>query len=85
MHLYMLSLLLDDPQRFDRFIDWTSTPLIKLSETLLIVLAATHLAGGVRILIIEWFAIPHNHAKLIAAVAVFSLAMGLIFLSAVTL
>ncbi len=85
VHLYMLSLLLDEPQQFDRFIDWTSAPLAKASETLLIMLAAAHLAGGIRILVIEWLAVPHHHAKLITAVAVFSLVVGLAFISAVTL
>ena len=83
VHLYVISLLLDDPQRFDAFLDWTSAPLVKLSETLLIVLAAAHLAGGIRILAIEWFAVPYNHARLVSAVATFSIAVGVFFLIAV--
>ncbi len=85
IHLYLLSLLLDNPQRFDDFLNWTSTPWVKLSETLLIVLAAAHLAGGIRILIIEWFAVPHHHARLIAGVALAGIVTGLVFLTAVAL
>ena len=84
VHLYVISLLLDDPQRFDQFLNWTSTPLVKLSETLLIALAAVHLAGGIRILAIEWFAVPYTQAKLIGAVVVFAMAVSLVFLGAVS-
>ncbi len=85
VHLYVISLLLDDPQRFERFLDWTSAPLLKFSETGLITLAALHLAGGIRILAIEWFAVSYKHARLIAAVAVFGVVTGFVFLSAVSL
>lgn len=85
VHLYVISLLLDSPQSFDLFLVWTSAPLAKLSETVLIVLAGAHLAGGIRILLIEWFAVPYSQGRLIAAVAVFAAAIGLIFLSAASL
>ncbi len=85
VHLYIISLLLDNPEQFDAFLNWTSAPLVKLSETILIVLAAAHLAGGIRILAIEWFAVPYQHARLIAAVVVFAIAAGALFLAAVSL
>ena len=85
VHLYVISLLLDNPQSFDSFLDWTSAPLAKLSEAVLITLAGAHLAGGIRILLIEWFAVPYSQSKLIAAVAVFAVVIGLVFFSAVSL
>ncbi len=85
IHLYLLSLLLDNPASFDRFLDWTTAPWVKLSETLLITLAGAHLAGGVRIIAIEWFAVPYSRGTTIAAVAVFAIASGVIFFGSVAL
>ncbi len=84
-HLYVISLLLNNQQKLDGFLDWTTAPWVKLSETLLIMLAAAHLAGGIRILIIEWFAVAYDHTHLILAVSIFSIAIGLAFLIAVSL
>ena len=85
VHLYMLSLLLQDPARFDQFLAWTNAPRIKFSEAVLIALAAAHLAGGLRILAIEYFALPYQHGWVVAAVAAFAVVAGVLFLTSASL
>ena len=85
VHLYVISLLLTDPQALDLFLDWTSAPLAKLTESMLIFLAGAHLAGGIRILLIEWFGFSFKQVVLLAFVAVFAICCGIAYLAAVSL
>ena len=80
IHLYVLSLLLSDPAKLDGFLSWTQTPVVKLCETLLILLAAIHLTGGVRILVYELFNASPRQSLWIASSLGISVACALIFL-----
>ena len=82
IHLYVISLLLRNPEKLDAFLTWTSSPAVKLSETFLIMLAGIHLAGGIRILIVEWFSISGVNSRWISAAAGFSIICGVLFLTA---
>jgi fumarate reductase subunit D len=52
----------------DAFLRWTDQPLVKAAEWMLVVLLATHLGGGLRVLAIE-FLDWHEWQKGLAAVA----------------
>lgn len=81
VHLYVISLLLNDPERLDQFLTWTSTPLVKFSESILIFFAAVHLTGGIRIIVYEWFSARPNQGPWILATIVLSLVFGVMFLT----
>ena len=79
-HFYVLSQALARPEALDAFLDWTRQPAVKLAETLLVLALAAHLAGGVRLLFIEfvgWRAEWQKTALAVAAAA--ALAYALLF------
>lgn len=79
LHLYVLSLALD-AARLDGFLRWTEMPLLKAAETGLVILLAAHMAGGLRLLAIEFLPWRDWQKTLIAIMAGVALAAGLIFL-----
>ena len=63
--------------QLDAFLAWTQQPLVKLGEWAIVVALAAHLAGGLRVLAIE-FLDWHEWQKSLAAVAVaVTVAVGL--------
>ena len=79
LHLYVLSLALEGAARLDGFLRWTEMPLVKLAETGLVVLLAAHMAGGLRLLAIEFLPWRDWQKTLIAIIAGIAVAAGLIF------
>jgi len=80
VHFFVLSQALARPAALDRFLNWTQQPAVKVSETLLVLALAAHLAGGVRLLFVEfvgWRAEWQKSALAIAAAL--SLACALLF------
>jgi fumarate reductase subunit D len=53
LHFLALGFAIDGEARLDGFLKWTANPLVKLAETGLVFLLAVHLAGGIRVLVIE--------------------------------
>jgi fumarate reductase subunit D len=53
VHFLALGLAIDGAARLDGFLAWTAYPLVKFAETLLVLLLAVHLLGGIRVLLIE--------------------------------
>ncbi len=80
VHFWALGLALDGEARFDAFLAWTQSPLLKIVETILVVLLAIHLAGGLRVLAIEFLPWHRRQKAAVAVSAGFGIAMGLIFL-----
>jgi fumarate reductase subunit D len=65
--------------QLDSFLAWTEQPLVKAGEWAIVVALAAHLAGGLRVLAIE-FLDWHEWQKSLAAVAAAAtLAVGLAF------
>ena len=63
--------------QLDSFLAWTEQPLVKLGEWVIVLALAAHLAGGLRVLAIE-FLDWHEWQKSLAAVAAaVTLAVGL--------
>jgi len=69
LHFFTLSQALARPASLDRFLEWTRQPAVKFSETLLVLALAVHLAGGVRLLFIEFVAWRADWQKTTIALA----------------
>ena len=52
LHFWALSQALD-PAALDRFLTWTQRPAIRLTEAAIVLALAAHLAGGIRLLLVE--------------------------------
>ena len=77
-HFYVLGLALD-AEAFGSAIAWTADPLVKLMETLLVGGLAVHLAGGLRLLALEFLPWSQAQKTRIALAFGFGLAVALAF------
>ena len=80
VHLYVLALAIESEARLDGFLKWTEAPLVKLAEVGLVVLLAAHLAGGLRLLAVEFLPWRDWQKTLVAMTGAFAAAAGLAFL-----
>lgn len=78
-HFWALGQVLQGAQALDGFLHWTQQPLVKFGEVGLVVLLAAHMAGGVRLLMLEFLAWRDWQKSLLAVAAGLSLAAGLAF------
>ena len=53
-HFWALGSALTGAWSLDAFLVWTRHPLVKVAETLLVLALAVHLAGGLRLLFVEF-------------------------------
>jgi succinate dehydrogenase subunit D len=79
-HFWALGTAIEGEARFASFMRWTEAPSVKLAETGLVVLLTAHLAGGLRILAIEFLAWRRWQKEAVTVSAGVSLAVGLLFL-----
>ena len=79
-HFWALAQALKGPEALDGFLQWTQQPLVKFGEIALVVLLAAHMAGGVRLLMLEFLAWRDWQKTLLAAATAFSVAAGLLFM-----
>ena len=54
IHLYVISLAIEGEANLDRFLHWADATPVKIAETLLVLLLASHMAGGLRLLAVEF-------------------------------
>lgn len=80
VHFWALGTAIEGEARFDAFLRWSAHPLVKFAEFGLVVLLAAHLAGGVRLLGLEFFGWQPRTQTVVAAGGGFALATGLVFL-----
>jgi fumarate reductase subunit D len=78
-HFWALGQALQGAQALDGFLRWTEQPLVKFAETGLVLLLAAHMAGGVRLLMLEFLPWRDWQKTLLALAAGISLAAGLVF------
>ena len=78
-HFWALGQALTDAAALDGFLHWTEQPLVKFAETGLVLLLSAHLAGGMRLLMLEFLAWRDWQKSLLAAAAGVSLAAALAF------
>lgn len=79
LHFTLLAEALGGAPGLDRALALTHSPLVKLAEWGLVVLLSLHLAGGVRLLLIEFGPWQGPRKDWIAGAAGFALAAGLAF------
>ncbi|MEO3470492.1 succinate dehydrogenase, cytochrome b556 subunit [Roseomonas sp. CAU 1739] len=80
LHFWALGTAIQGAARLDGFLRWTENPLAKAAETILVVLLAAHLAGGLRVLALEFLGWRARQKDMVAASAGIALLVGLVFL-----
>src|SRR5690242_10422020 len=80
VHFFALSQALSRPAALNGFLEWTRQPAVKFAETLLVLALAVHLAGGVRLLFVEFVGWRAEWQKTaIAIAAAVAVACALLF------
>ncbi len=80
LHFLVLSLALEQAAALDRFLTWGEAPVMKAAETLLVILLAAHMTGGLRLLALEFLPWRDWQKALIAVATGLALAAGALFL-----
>lgn len=80
LHFLTLGLALQGEASFDQALRWTDQPLVKAAEVLLVLLLAAHMAGGVRLLMLEFLPWRNWQKSLLAVAAGVTVTAGLAFL-----
>ncbi len=80
VHFYVLALGIEQADRLDRFLTWSAQPLVKLAETALVLLLVAHMAGGLRLLAMEFLPWQENQKTRIAVALAVAVAAALLFL-----
>lgn len=79
LHFWALGQALAGEAQLEGFLRWSDQPLVKFAETGLVLMLAAHLAGGLRLLLLEFAAWRGWQQTLLALAAGFSVAAGLAF------
>lgn len=79
LHFWALGQALHGEARLENFLRWTDHPLLKIAETVLVLLLAAHMAGGVRLLVLEFLAWREWQKALLALATGASIVAGLLF------
>jgi fumarate reductase subunit D len=80
LHFWALAQALQGEARLDTFLRWTEHPLVKFAEVGLVLLLAAHMAGGLRLLVLEFLPWRNWQKSLLAGATALSVALGLAFL-----
>ena len=75
LHFWALARALE----LDAFLAWTEQPLVKLTEWGIVLALAAHLAGGLRVLALEFLPWSARQKALTAGAAAATVALGLAF------
>jgi fumarate reductase subunit D len=78
-HFLAMGLAIEGEERLGAFLRWTEQPLVIAAEWMLVILLAAHLAGGLRLLALEFLPWRNWQKSLAAVAAGFALAAGLAF------
>ena len=78
-HFFALASVLRGEEALDGFLRWSDQPLVKAAEWILVTLLAAHLAGGLRLLALEFLPWRDWQKSLAALAAAFALIVGLVF------
>ena len=76
LHFWALSTSLQGAAALDGFLGWTDTPLFKFAEWGLVILLTAHMAGGIRLLVIEFGQWHGTRKRWIVAALAASIAVG---------
>ena len=78
-HFLALASAIRGEAALDEILRWSEQPLVKAGEWILVVLLAAHLAGGLRLLALEFLPWRDWQKTLAALAAAFALVVGLVF------
>jgi len=78
-HFWALGRALEGEAALQGFLRWTDRPPVKFAEWALVLLLAAHLAGGVRLLALEFLAWREWQKSLLAGALAVAFAAGLAF------
>lgn len=79
-HFLVLGLALNGEKDLDNFLFWTKNPWVRGGEWLLVTALALHMAGGLRILALEFLPWTERQKTWISISFAFAIGVGLIFL-----
>ena len=79
IHFWALGRALNNEAELDGFLRWSDTPAVKAADWVLVVLLATHAAGGLRLLALEFLPWRDWQRSLLAGATAFAIAVGLAF------
>lgn len=79
MHFLVLGSAINGAPQLESFLELTRNPVVKFAEWALVLLLAAHLAGGLRLLALEFLPWRDWQKSLAAAAAGVSLVVGLAF------
>ena len=79
LHFWALAHALQGEAKLESFLRWTDQPIVKAGEVALVVLLAAHMAGGLRLLALEFLAWRDWQKSLLAIASAVTLAVGLAF------
>jgi fumarate reductase subunit D len=80
LHFWALGSAISGEARLEGFLRWADNPFVKAAETVLVVLLAAHLAGGLRVLALEFLGWRRRQKDMVAVSAGVALLVGLVFL-----
>lgn len=80
LHFWALGQALHGEARLEGFLRWTDNPLFKIAEWGLVVLLALHLAGGLRVMALEFLGWRARQKDMVAASAGIAIAAAILFL-----
>lgn len=80
LHFWTLGNALQGEAKLESFLRWSDQPLVKFAEIGLVFLLAAHMAGGVRLLMLEFLAWRDWQKTLLAGAAGVSVLVALLFL-----
>jgi fumarate reductase subunit D len=79
VHFFVLGRAIAGAAALDEFLRWSHRPLVIAAEWILVTLLAAHLAGGLRLLALEFLPWRGWQKTLAALAAAFALLAGLVF------
>lgn len=80
LHLLVLGNALNNAQTLDDFLIWAENPWVKLGEWLIVMSLAVHLAGGLRVLALEFFPWSEHQKTWVSVCFAFMIIVGTLFL-----
>ena len=80
VHLYVLGGAVAEGAALDAMLRWAERPAVKLAEAILVALLAAHMAGGLRLLALEFVAWTEGQRAAIAVGAAVALGCGALYL-----
>lgn len=79
LHFFVLGRAIEGDAALEGFLRWSHQPMVIAAEWVLVTLLAAHLAGGLRLLALEFLPWRDWQKTLAALAAAFALLAGLVF------